>query len=155
MNVLTHLEIPHRHITHEAVFSVEESLDLLVDKTPLKNLFLKEEKADTTFLVVMAGEQKLNTRQLARKIGAKNLRFAGPELLQEKLGVTPGSVSLFSLLHPDSHEVKLIVDEAIIAEPELGFHPNDNTQTIFIPGSAIEQFVKHTGHDYEIMKLYE
>lgn len=155
VSVLTYLDIPHRSITHEAVFSVEESLELLVDKFPLKNLLLQEEKGRDLFLVVMAGEQKLNTRQLARTVGARNLRFAEPEILKAKLGVSPGSVSLFGLLHPHSDGVKLIVDKEIIDEPELGFHPNDNTQTIFIPGSAIEQLVQHTGHEYKIVQLYQ
>jgi hypothetical protein len=40
------------------------------------------------------------------------------------------------------------------AEVLVRFHPNDNTATIFIPGAALEQIVRQTGHELTILKLY-
>lgn len=153
-NLLQALDIPYRQVEHPPVFSVAEAMEHVQNKLPLKNLLLKEEKGDKLFLVVMAGEERLPTKQLARDLEAKKLQFAKPDLLLEKLGVTPGSVSLFSVLHPGSHDVHVVVDAAVIHEPELGFHPSDNTQTIFIPGSAVEQILATTGHAYSIKQLY-
>jgi Ala-tRNA(Pro) deacylase len=151
---LRNLGITFRRVEHEAVFTVAESKGVLPEKVPVKNLLLQEEKGDRKVLVVMAGDERMDTKKLARELGTKKLRFANAETLYETLGVTPGSVSLFSLLHDSSDGVEVVVDQTLVHEHEVGFHPNDNTATIFIPGAAIETILKQTGHTYTFLTLY-
>lgn len=150
---LDELGIKYRFIEHPAVFTVAESIGKIEDKRPIKNLLLKEDKGDRLLLVIMDGKQKLDAKLLAKKLGIKKLQFAKPEVLLAALGVEPGSVSLFCVLSPGSKNVEVIIDETLITEPELGFHPNINTATIFIPGAAFEKILQKTRHKYNILRL--
>lgn len=150
---LRDLNISSRRVEHEAVFTVAESHGVLAEKVPVKNLLLQEEKGQRKVLVVIGGDKRLDTKALAKAVGVKRFRFASAETLHATLGVTPGSVSLFSLLHDGSDDVEVIVDEALVHADEVGFHPNDNTATIFIPGTAIEPILRHTGHEYRLLAL--
>jgi Ala-tRNA(Pro) deacylase len=150
---LQNLGIPFRRVAHEAVFTMAESKGVLAEKVPVKNLLLQEEKGDRKILVVMCGDKRLDTKALARTLGTKKLRFASAETLFDSLGVTPGSVSLFSLFHDNSDGVEIVVDQALTAEQEVGFHPNDNTATIFIPGASVETVLRHTGHKYHVLPV--
>ncbi len=151
--VLSDLGIEFREQQHEAVFTVAESKKVMNDKVPVKSLLLRERKGEGLVLVIMSGDKRLQAKQVSEALNLKKLEFAKPEVLKRVLGVTPGAVSLFSLLHADSGEVMVVVDEELTHEKELGFHPNDNTSTVFIAGSALEPFVKHTEHSYTIMQL--
>ena len=146
LHTLKSLGIPYRIQQHEAVFTVAESSKVLTEKFPVKNLFLVEEKGDRKLLVIMHGLDRLDTKQVARLVGSSKLRFGNEAALLEHLGITPGSVSLFCLLHAGSEQVEVVVDQRLLEEDEVGFHPGANTATVFIPGSAIADFITHTGH---------
>ena len=151
---LKSLDIEFRVEQHEAVFTVAESRKVLTDKVPVKSLLLQERKGERNVLVVMAGEKRLQSKQVSEALGLKKLEFAKPDKLKELLDVTPGSVSLFGLLHEGSKGLMVVVDEELIKAEEIGFHPNDNTSTIFIPGNQLTEFVEHTGHSYIVEDLH-
>jgi len=132
IELLEKLRISYRIVEHEPVFTVQESSQLLAEKTPVKNLLLEDVASDKAFLVIMSGTDRLDTKNLSSQLGVKKLRFAKPDRLMALLGVTPGSVSLFSLLNAEPGTVELIVDKKLLSAEELGFHPNDNRSTIFL-----------------------
>ncbi len=152
-SVLDELGIDHREEKHEAVFTVAESRKVLTEKVSVKSLLLQERKGAGLVLVVMAGEKRLQSKQVSETLGIRKLEFAKPGVLMTTLGVAPGSVSLFSLLHRGSGKVSVVIDEQLTKEDEIGFHPNDNTSTIFIPGNSLVEFMKYTGHKYRIIDL--
>lgn len=152
-SVLDGLNIEHREEEHEAVFTVAESKQHLSEKVLVKSLLLREKRGSEFVLVIMAGDKRLDTNKVSNIFGLRRMMFARPEELKDKLGVTPGSVSLFSLLHENSDEVQVLVDEELLKEKEVGFHPNDNTSTIFIPGESITSFIKKAGNKYLVVKL--
>jgi Ala-tRNA(Pro) deacylase len=151
--LLSELDIPYRWVEHPAVFTVAESMKHIEDKRPIKNILLQEKGEGQKILVILAGEKQVDARAIAAEFGTRKLRFAGPEVLEQTLGVKPGSVSIFGLLHPGAADVKVVIDKDLLAEPELGFHPNDNTATIFIPGSAVEHILRRTKHLYRALDI--
>ena len=153
LKMLDDLGIQYRWLEHPAVFTVADSRRHIADKRPIKNLLLQEHKEGRKVLVIMPGEEKLNTKLVANLLGCGKLRFASPDSLRESLGVKPGAVSIFGLLHPGSADVSVVIDEKLLHEEELGFHPNDNTSTIFIPGKDLERIVIATGHVYHVADL--
>ncbi len=100
--VLSDLGIEFREQQHEAVFTVAESKKVMNDKVPVKSLLLRERKGEGLVLVIMSGDKRLQAKQVSEALNLKKLEFAKPEVLKRVLGVTPGAVSLFSLLHADS-----------------------------------------------------
>ena len=75
----------------------------------IKNLFLRNKKGDRHYLVILAVDKQADLRQLVKIIGDDRLSFGSPERLMTHLGVTPGSVSVFGLLHEGSGPVQVIV----------------------------------------------
>jgi Ala-tRNA(Pro) deacylase len=153
ITLLDDLGIPCRTIDHPAVFTVAESAQHVKDKRPLKNLLLQEKGDGRIILVIMDGHARLDLKSLAQMLKSRKLTFASPEVMKKTLGVVPGAVSIFGLLHDSSSEVEVVIDEILLAEKELGFHPNKNTSTVFIPGKEIVKIFKHTGHKSHILNL--
>ena len=151
--MLDELAIPYRTVSHPAVFTVAESEQHIKDKRPIKNLLLQEKGDGRKILVIMDGKARLDLKHITQKLETRKLRFASLEVLMQTLGVTPGSVSAFSLMHEGAADVEVVLDESLLAEKELGFHPNENTSTIFIPGDALVAIVTHTGHEPHILSL--
>ena len=99
---LTGLGISFSRFTHPPVFTVEEAERYWADipATHCKNLFLRNAKGTRHYLVVLEHAKTANLKDLAARIGDDRLSFASPDRLQRFLGLTPGSVSPFGLIHP-------------------------------------------------------
>ncbi len=69
------------------------------------------------------------------------------------MGLAPGIVSLFGLLNDKDHEINVFIDEEIIKEKTITFHPNDNTATIFIGMSNMFKILEDLNYDYKIIKF--
>lgn len=152
-DLLAELQIDYRLQEHRAVYTVAESSDVLPDKVPVKTLLVTDDKKSHVWMVAMRGDVRLDMKELAKVLGAKKLQFVRAERVEEIVGVPPGSVSIFGLLHPGSHDVQVILDEALMNEKEIGFHPQDNTATVFIQPSDLAQIVDATCHKYRILAL--
>lgn len=121
---------------------------------PVKNLLLQD-KGGQKYLVVMAGNERLDLKALKETLGARKLQFASDETLFGTFGVKPGAVSVFGMLHPGASNVKVVVDEALLADnDEISFHPNDNTASVFFAADKLEAVLQKIGADYTISKLY-
>src|SRR6202041_800267 len=71
-----------------------------------------------------------------RRLGAAGrFSFGSSELMQELLGVTPGSVTPFAVINDTGHRVTVVLDRALMAHEILHFHPLTNTGIPF-PGSC-------------------
>jgi len=71
----------------------------------------------------------------------------------EKMGLTPGSVSIFGLLNNQDHDIKVYIERAITGEARMSFHPNDNTKTIFISTQNMFRFIESLGYEAGIADL--
>ncbi|HYC34422.1 MAG TPA: YbaK/EbsC family protein, partial [Candidatus Paceibacterota bacterium] len=125
---LNNLGITCKLLTHEAVFTVEESKNIRfdVDFGENKNLFLRNKKGDKHFLVTIAAEKRLDLERFARLTGESKVGFASPKRLKEYLDLTPGSVSPFGLINDMNHQVIYVLDADLLKHETLGFHPNVN-----------------------------
>ena len=57
------------------------------------------------------------------------------------LGVTPGSVSPFGLIHDHAHHVRVYLDRELKTAPRISFHPNINTATLVLTFGDFERFL--------------
>jgi Ala-tRNA(Pro) deacylase len=101
-----------------------------IEAAHCKNLFLRNQKGDRHYLVIIAHSKRADLRVVATQIGDGKLSFASPERLLKYLGVTPGSVSPYGLIHDHEHHVRVFVDRDLKAAERISFHPNINTATI-------------------------
>ena len=128
---------------HPAIFTGEAAAEGWKDVpgTGIKNLFLRNKKGDRHYLVILPVSKQADLRQLVRAIGDDRLSFGSPDRLMSYLGVTPGSVSVFGLLHEGARHVHVIVDEELRASERLIFHPNDNRASVSIAFADFERFL--------------
>lgn len=154
MTLLDELGIEHTTHDHDPVFTVDEG-NAVWDSIPgrhCKNLFLKDAKAQL-WLVTAPSDRAIDLKTLPAKIGSKRLSFGKPDLLLEVLGVTPGSVTPFSLINDRERRVTVVLDAEMMAEPLVGYHPLDNAATTVLAPDGLRRFVAHTGHEVHEVDL--
>lgn len=151
---LAELEIAVKTVDHEAVFTVAESAQLHRDIAGghSKNLFLHDKKGQL-FLVVALADTRVDLRSLQKALKADRWSFGKPALLQEVLGVTPGSVTPFALINDKAARVTVILDADMMDHERLNFHPLENTATTNIGRDDLVRFIRACGHAPLVMKL--
>jgi len=142
------LGIAHATVEHPPLFTVEEGRDWW-HKIPgmhCKNLFLKDRK-DKVWLVVMPGEKRADLNQLEKRVNAPRFSFGKPELMQEVLGITPGSVTPFALLNDNARRLTVILDEDLLKSDTVNFHPLHNAASTTVTSADLVKFVKSLGYE--------
>jgi len=133
---------------HPPLHTVEESRALRgeIAGAHSKNLFLKCKK-DNLWLVVALEDTPVDLKTLHRRIGSGRLSFGKPDLLREVLGIEPGSVTPFALINDRDRRVNVVLDEALLANDTLNFHPLTNTATTTIATDDMLKFIAACGHE--------
>ena len=141
------LGIETRTLDHAPVFTVEEAKHVHDDMPGghCKNLFCKDEKG-VLWLIVALEDAVINLKAVPAKIGSKRLTFGKPDLLMEVLGVEPGSVTPFGLINDKTNRTNVILDEAMMRETPLNYHPLQNDATTAITPDDLLSFIKSCGH---------
>jgi Ala-tRNA(Pro) deacylase len=149
------LGIAYETFSHPPVFTAEEAAEHWagIDATRVKNLFLRNKKGDRHYLVILEISKQADLRQLVRIVGDDRLSFGSPERLMANLGLTPGSVSPFGLIHDARHGVRVIVDEDLRRAKRLIFHPNINTASLTIAVPDFERFLATMGNSVRWVRV--
>ncbi|HEX2890589.1 prolyl-tRNA synthetase associated domain-containing protein [Vineibacter terrae] len=148
---LSALGLAHETVTHEAVFTVEQStavrarLPVLQQGVHIKNLFLRN-KREEMWLVTAEAHRPIDLKQLGERIGAGRVSFGSPERLMRYLGVRPGSVTPLALINDTAHRVRLAVDRAVLDADIVWAHPLVNTMATRLSGADLRRFFTATGH---------
>jgi Ala-tRNA(Pro) deacylase len=112
-----------------------------IDATHCKNLFLRNQKGDRHYLVILVHTKRADLRGVASQVGDGKLSFASPESLMTYLGVAPGSVSPFGLIHDGLAHVRVFLDRDLKAARRISFHPNVNTVTLTMAFADFKRFL--------------
>ena len=152
---LDRLGIAFESYEHPPVFNSDDVEKYWRDipATPVKNLFLRNKKGNREYLVILGVEKRADLQQLVKIIGDDRFSFGSAERLVQTLGVTPGSVSPFGLLHAGSQDVQVIIDADLRGAERLIFHPNDNTASLTISGADFVRFLEERGNSVRWVSL--
>ncbi|HHN68153.1 MAG TPA: prolyl-tRNA synthetase associated domain-containing protein [Thermopetrobacter sp.] len=152
--LLDELGIAHRTVEHPPAFTVGDARSLRgqIPGGHTKNLFLKDKKG-RLWLVVAGEETAVNLKELHKRIGAARLSFGKAELMEEALGVAPGSVTPFALMNDGQGRVTVVLDERMMEHQTLNFHPLENTATTSIARDDLLRFLHATGHEPLIVNV--
>ncbi len=140
--------------SHPAVFTVEEAEQHCNHLPGLhcKNLFFKDKKGHL-WLIVACNKQEINIKALQKAIGSARLSFGKPDLLEEVLGVTPGSVSPFALINDTECRVQVVLDAKMMEADIINFHPLRNNATTAVTPEGLRKFIKACGHTTQEFEL--
>lgn len=155
--LLNRLQIPFEYYEHPPVPTVEEASKYWdgIDSAHCKNLFFRNHKGNKHYLVIFDYIQTLNIRDLELRLKQGKLSFASPERMNKYLGLEPGSVSPFGLIHDVHKHVHLFIDQNLQKAKKISFHPNLNTASLVIPFEGFMKYLMHTGNTYEFIELYD
>lgn len=143
---LDSLGVAHQTLDHPAVFTVGEGGDIkaAIPGAHTKNLFLKDAKGQL-WLVSAEGHAQIDLKRLRAVIGSAKLSFGNAELMQETLGVTPGSVTAFGLINDTDRRVRFVLDSTLAEAELVNFHPLTNTGTTTVSREGFRTFLRALG----------
>ena len=140
--------LPYDIAEHEPVFTIADALAAApeIDGFKTKNVFLRDAKGTRHFLAVVPHDVRLDLSALAATLGTSKLSMGSPDRLLRHLGVTPGAVSVFALVHDRAHAVELLVEERVWQAGKIQAHPLRNTATVAMSHESLVGFLALTGH---------
>jgi len=155
LDVLQKLGIPWERHEHPPVFTVEQAEVHWqgISGLHVKNLFLRNDRGNRHYLVILGTSKKVDLKVLAKLLGEDRFSFASAERLKRCLGVEAGSVSAFSLINDGGRAVEVVIDEDLKIADRVGFHPNDNTVTLTIRSSDFLKFLAWTGQRVRFLRF--
>ena len=102
------------------------------------------------FLVLLHEDKRADLKSISRQTGVRHLTFGSPEELQQLLGLTPGSVSPFGIIHDAANRVEILID-AELEGRQLLLHPNTNTKTVSMCYDHLLCFIHHFNHHISLL----
>ncbi|HMM51162.1 MAG TPA: aminoacyl-tRNA deacylase [Burkholderiaceae bacterium] len=106
-------EHPYRYVEHGG--TAESARQLGVDEhSVVKTLVMQDEAAKPLF-VLMHGDRKVSTKNLARQVGRKSIAPCAPEVAQRHSGYLVGGTSPFAARKP----MPVYVEASILALPKI------------------------------------
>ncbi len=126
-----------------------------LEATHCKNLFFRNHKGNKHYLVILEHKQELNIKDLEKRLKQGKLTFASPKRMLKYLGVQPGSVSPFGLIHDHEKHVHVFLDEKLKESKTISFHPCINTASLVISYTDFIKFLQHQSNSYEYVAMYE
>ena len=140
---------------HMAVFTCEEAEANCGDIPGMacKNLLLRNRKKSRFFLLILPHDMQTAIKKFSLSVGEKNLSFANSDILMEKLGLTPGSVSPFGLLNDTENAVEVFIHQKVYNAEIITFHPNINTATLELTRGMFHEYLDKIEQQVTIIDL--
>jgi len=144
--LLDSLGVEHSTLDHPAVFRVGEGEEIKagIEGAHTKNLFLKDAK-DRLWLISAEQDTVIDLKRLHHTIGSARLSFGAAALMEETLGVTPGSVTAFGLVNDTDRRVTFVLDRRLAEADRVNFHPLTNTATTGVSRDGFAKFLDAVG----------
>ena len=119
-----------------------------------KNLFLCNRQKTNFYLLLMPADKPFRTKEITSQLGCARLSFASEDAMEQLLQLTPGSATIFGLMHDTENRVQLLVDRDLLEEATFGCHPCINTSTIRMQtGDVFDKLTTALHHPYTIVTL--
>jgi Ala-tRNA(Pro) deacylase len=155
--LLEQLEIPFDYHEHPPAPTIEEAMKYWKDlyATHCKNLFFRNHKGNKHYLVILEHTRQIGIHELEKHLKQGKLSFASDQRMFKYLGLTPGSVTPFGLIHDHEHHVHVFFDQNLMNSKSISFHPCINTASIIVKWEDFIKFMNWTTNSYEFITLYD
>ncbi len=152
---LAELSMDYQIVEHPPALTTEEADSYIegIEGVRTKTMFLTNRKKTAYYLLIMDDKKRLDMDLFKELVGEKKIRMASEESLMEKMHLPAGVVSPFGLLNNEGHDIKVYIDQEIMDQSRMSFHPNTNEKTIFIARQDLLDFLESIGHPAHIIEL--
>lgn len=155
-DLLDSLGVPYQRIDHEAAMTMEAcaAVDAALGGMICKNLLLCNRQCTQFYLLLLPGDKHFKTSVLSKEIGSSRLSFADGSYMEQFLDITPGSLSIMGLMNDKENRVQLLIDEELLQEEYIGFHPCINTSSLKVKVSDLTgKIIPAMGHEPRLVTL--
>ena len=155
-DLLDRLGVPYERVDHAPAMTMEvcEEIDRVLNAVICKNLFLCNRQKTNFYLLLMPADKPFRTKEITSQLGCARLSFASEDAMEQLLQLTPGSATIFGLMHDTENRVQLLVDRDLLGEATFGCHPCINTSTIRMQTSDVfDKLTTALHHPYTIVTL--
>lgn len=151
---LQKLNIYYEMTEHPIVHTIEEmrKLGICDQGTVCKNLFLRDQKGNRHFLVILDNQREIAIQSMRDLLHSTRLSFGSDERLERCMKLKSGAVGPFGLLNDPDNKVEVVIDANLKESERLGFHPNDNTATVWISHEDFMKYIRSTNHQVFILE---
>lgn len=155
LKVLDDLGIQYQLIHHPAAFTVEDMDKLNLDEygDGCVNLFLRDDKGKRHFLVVMLAHKRADLKSIQKQLGCSRLGFASEDRLFRYLKLHKGEVTPLGIINDHDGQVEMVLDKDLAGKEKLGFHPNDNTATVWISFDDLRTIIENNGNTIHLVDV--
>ena len=155
-DLLDSLGVPYQRIDHEAAMTMEAcaAVDAALGGKICKNLLLCNRQCTQFYLLLLPGDKHFKTSILSKEIGSSRLSFADGSYMEQFLDITPGSLSIMGLMNDKENKVQLLIDEELLQEEYIGFHPCINTSSLKVKISDLtKKIIPAMSHEPRLVTL--
>jgi Ala-tRNA(Pro) deacylase len=144
---LAGLGIATTTVAHPPVLTMAESRAVRgeLPGAPCKNLLLRD-RAGAFYLVVTRESRRLDLKTLAQHLGCARLSFASSEAMTRVLGISAGTATPFAAVNDPGGAIRIALEQSLLDEPQLCFHPLVNTMTTAIAPADLLRFLDAVAH---------
>lgn len=118
--------VKYEELDHDPVYTADEAAKVkgLSLEAGAKSLLLKTK--DRYILVVLAGSRKLDSKKLKMTVGIKEIRFATPAEVKDKMGCIIGACYPFGSIVG----LETFIDKSLLNQPKISFSPGVHHKSI-------------------------
>ena len=81
------------------------------------------------------------------------LSFGNQNILQEKLGIKTGAVSIFNIINLKENDIIFVLDDEILKYEKVAFHPNVNTETVMFNPKELNKIFEYYNVNYKFITI--
>ena len=153
--LLDKLDIEYTKIEHPPLSTCEdnEKYNIKFDAVVCKNLFIRNSNKSQYYVFVLPLEKRVNLKSLQMILGETRLSFGDENILEEKLGIKAGAVSIFNITNLEDDDIIFVLDEDILKYEKVGFHPNMNTATVIFNPKELSKIFEYYNVKYKFIAI--
>lgn len=92
-------------------------------------------------------------KKIGETVDDKQITFASPEALLEKLGIALGAISPFGLINNKDYKEELYVDQIVYHNKIVSLHPNRNTASLESSDAMFRKFLHPVENKIKVIDL--
>ncbi|MBQ9833263.1 MAG: prolyl-tRNA synthetase associated domain-containing protein [Clostridia bacterium] len=155
IEALKKLNIEYKRYEHENADTMEkcEHIGEDVGAKHCKNLFLTNRQCTDFYLMLTAADKPFRTAVVSKLLGVSRLSFASNDLLFEKLGLLPGSVTPLALCHEGTRGITVVIDEDVASYEKICVHPCVSTASYAMQTKELLRFLHSCGNEIRYVTI--
>ena len=154
LSVLQTAHIEYHVKEHIPVYTIDEmsALHLPDGEAVAKNLFIRDDKKRTYYIIVVRQEKTVNLKALRQTLGSRPLSFASEDDLWKYLKLTKGAVTPLGALNDETKSVIVVFDKDFMGN-QIAVHPNDNRASVWMQTDDLIRLIQEHGNPVVIAEI--